>query len=82
MIDAQIPADADELSGNSVPVPVERLQRLEDLEEDVLRQVLGLVVPPDELVGEIEDLAPVLAHDLLPRQLIAAEAALDQQVHR
>ena len=45
-------------------------ERLEDLQEDVLRQVLGLVVPPDELVGEVEHLAPVLADDGLPGDLV------------
>ena len=55
-------------------------ERLEDLEEDVLREVFGLVVPADELVGDVEDLAPVLPDDRLPRGLVAAQAALDQAV--
>ena len=79
MIDAEVAADADE-PGLEVRAPIERVQRLEDLEEDVLRQVLGLVVPADELVGQVEDLAPVLADDLIPRHLIAGEAALDERV--
>ena len=57
-------------------------QRLEDLEEDVLRQVFGLVVLADELVGDVEDLAPVLPDDRLPRRLVAGQALLDQAVGR
>ena len=74
-------ADADQ-PGLEIGAPVERVQRLEDLEEDVLRQVLGLVVLAGELVGDVEDLPPVLADDLFPRLLIAAKAALDQRVDR
>ena len=65
VVDAEIPADADE-PGLEIGAPIERVQRLEDLQEDVLRQVLGLVVPADELVGQVEHLAPVLPDDLLP----------------
>ncbi len=65
VVDAEVAADADQ-PGLEVRAPVERVQRLEDLQEDVLRQVLGLVVPADELVGEVEDLAPVLPDDLVP----------------
>ena len=79
MVDAEVPADADQ-PGLEVGAAVERVQRLEDLEEDVLRQVLGLVVPPDELVGEVEDLAPVLPDDLLPGGLVARQTPLDERV--
>ena len=79
VIDAEVAADADE-PGLEIRAPIERVQRLEDLEEDVLRQILGLVMAADELVGEVEDLAPVLADDLLPRRLIACETALDELV--
>ena len=78
MIDAEIAADADQ-PGLKVRAAIERVERLEDLEEDVLRQILGLVVLADELVGDVEHLAPVLADDLLPRELIALQAALDQR---
>jgi hypothetical protein len=81
VIDAEVAADADD-PGLEVRAPVEGLQRLEDLQEDVLREVLGLVVLADELVGHVEDLAPVLAHDRLPRDLIAAETLLDEAVGR
>ena len=59
-----------------------RLQRLEDLQEDVLRQIFGLVVLADELVGDVEHLAPVLPDDQLPRHLIAGQALLDEAVRR
>ena len=81
VIDAEVAADADQ-PGLEVGAAVERVERLEDLEEDVLRQILGLVVLADELVGDVEHLAPVLADDLLPRLLIAGQAALDQLVDR
>ena len=48
VIDAQVAADADQ-PGLEIGAPVERVQRLEDLEEDVLRQVLGFVVRPVNL---------------------------------
>ena len=81
MIDAQIAADADE-PGLEVRAAIERVQRLEDLQEDILSEIFGLVVPADELVGDVEDLAPVLPDDLLPRGLVAAQAPLDQAVGR
>ena len=55
-------------------------QRLEDLQEDVLGEIFGFVVLADELVGDVEDLAPVLPDDCLPGHLIAAEALLDQRI--
>ena len=58
------------------------MERLENLQEDVLRQVLGLVVLADELVRDVEDLAPVLADDQLPGDLIALQAALNQRLDR
>ena len=81
MIDAEIAADADQ-PRLEVGAAVERVERLVQLEEDVLRQVFGLVVPADELVGDVEDLAPVHADDRFPRRLIAVQAALDDLVDR
>ena len=37
------------------------------LQEDVLRQVLGQIVLANELVRDVEHLAPVQADDRLPR---------------
>ena len=81
VIDAQVAADADQ-PRLEVGAAVERVERLEQLEEDVLRQIFGLVVPADELVGDVEHLAPVQADDRLPRGLIAVQAALDELVDR
>jgi len=39
-------------------------------------------VAADELVRDVEDLAPVQAYDLLPRSLIAVQAALYDLVNR
>jgi hypothetical protein len=80
VVDAQIAADADQ-PGLEVRPPVERVQRLEDLDEDVLRQVLGLVVLAGELVGDVEDLAPVLPDHLAPGILIPRQAPLDERVN-
>jgi hypothetical protein len=55
-------------------------KRLEDLEEDVLRQVFRLIVLADELVGDVEDLPPVQPDDLLPGVLIARQTPFDQLV--
>ena len=79
MIDAQVAADADQ-PGLEVRAAIERVERLEQLQEDVLRQVLGLVVTADELVRDVENLPPVLADDRFPRGLIAAQTALDDLV--
>jgi len=79
VVDAEVAADADQ-PGLKIRATVERVQRLEDLEEDILRQIFGFVVPADKLVGQIEDLAPMLLDNLLPRRLIAFQAALDQLI--
>jgi len=79
VIDAQVAADADD-PRLEIRAPIERRQRLEDLQEDVLREVFGLVVLADELVRDVEDLAPVLPDDLLPGDLIALQAALNQRL--
>ena len=78
MIDAQIPADADQ-PGLEVGAAIEGVERLEDLEEDVLGQVFGLVVLADELVRDVEYLAPMQPDDALPGGLVSAQAALDQR---
>ena len=78
VIDAEVAADADQ-PGLEIRAPVERVERLEDLQEDVLRQILGFVVLADELVRDVEHLAPVLADDQLPGELIALQAALNQR---
>ena len=81
VIDTQVTADADQ-PGLEVRAPIEGIQRLEQLEEDVLREILGLVMPADELVRDVEHPAPIEAHDLVPGALIAVEAALDDRVDR
>jgi hypothetical protein len=81
VVDAQIPADADD-PRLEIGAAIERAQRLEDLEEDVLREIFRLVVLADELVGDVEHFPPVLADDLLPCLLIAAQTLLDQGVRR
>src|SRR5262249_11148765 len=81
MIDAEIPADADQ-PRLEVRAPIERVERLEHLQEDVLRQIFGLLVPADELVRDVEHLAPVLAHDGFPGELIARQAPLNQRLDR
>ena len=81
VVDAQVAADADQ-PRLEVRAPIEGVERLEDLQEDVLRQILGLVVLADELVRDVEDLAPVLPYDLLPGDLIALQAALNQRLGR
>ena len=81
MIDAEVAADADQ-PGLEIRAAIEGVQRLEDLQEDVLRQILGLVVPAGELVGDVEDLAPVLADDLLPRASDRRPGSADQRIDR
>src|SRR5687767_3430556 len=72
VIDAQVPADADDPRLKIRP-PIERAQRLEYLQEDILRQVLGFIVLADELVGDVEDLPPVLSDDGFPRRLVTLQ---------
>jgi hypothetical protein len=79
VVDAQVAADADQ-PGLEVGAAVEGVERLEQLEEDVLRQVLGLVVLADELVGDVEHAPAMLLDDRFPRLLVAGQAALDQLI--
>src|SRR4029453_12221609 len=81
VIDAEIATDADNPRLKIRP-PIERVQRLEDLEKDILRQIFRLVVLADELVRNVEHLPPVLANDRVPGDLIAAQALLDEAVGR
>ena len=78
VIDAEVAADADE-PRLKVRAPVERAERLEDLQEDVLRQVLGFLVPADELVRDVEHLPAVLLDDRIPGELVAVQASLDER---
>src|SRR5690606_13801587 len=79
VVDAEVAADADE-PGLEVGAPIEGMERLEDAQKDVLREVFGLVMTPDEFVGDIEDFPPVQSNDPGPGLLIASQAALDQLV--
>jgi hypothetical protein len=81
VIDAEVATDADQ-PGLEIGAPIERAKRLEHLQKDVLREILGFVVPPDELVRHVEDLAPVLADDPIPGELVAAQALLDERLNR
>src|SRR4026209_495480 len=42
--------------------------------------VFGFVLAPDELVRDVEHLAPVETHDLFPRALITFEATFDERI--
>ena len=55
-------------------------ERPEHLQEDVLREILGLLVRADELVRDVEHAAPVLRDDGLPGALVAFRTALNQLV--
>jgi hypothetical protein len=79
VVDAQVAADADQ-PGLEVGAAIEGVERPEDLQEDVLGEVLGLVVLADELVGDVEDLPPVLPDDGLPGSLVTAQTTLDERV--
>ena len=81
VVDAQVAADTDD-PRLKICATVERVQRLENLQEDVLGQVFGFVVLADELVRDVENLPPVLANDGFPGSLIAAEALLNEAVRR
>jgi hypothetical protein len=65
-----------------VRAAIERIERLEQFEEDVLREIFGEVVTANELVGDVEDPAPVQTYDLLPGGLIAVQALFDDLVDR
>jgi hypothetical protein len=81
VIDAEVAADADQ-PGLEVGPPIERVERLVQFQEHVLGEIFGLVVPAHELVGDVEDLAPVQADDGLPRRLVTVQAAFDDLVGR
>ena len=73
-----VPAHADE-PRLKVRAPVERAERPEHLQENLLGQVLRLVVRADEPVRDVEDLPPVRLDDRIPRRLIAVGRALDDR---
>jgi hypothetical protein len=50
------------------------IERLVHLDENLLCQILGLVHPPREAVGEAEDLAGVESDQLMPGTLVPATA--------
>jgi hypothetical protein len=79
VIDAQVAAHADEPC-LEVRAAVERVERLVQLEEDVLSEVFCLIVTTDELVRDVEHLPSIHADDRFPRGLIAVQAALDDLV--
>jgi hypothetical protein len=81
VVDAQIACDADD-PGLEVRAPIERVERFEDLQEDVLREILRLVVFSDELIRDIEHLTPVLTDHRFPGGLVAAQALLNEAVGR
>ena len=81
MVDAQVAADADQ-PRLEVRAPVEGVERFEQLQKDVLREVFREIVTADKLVRDVEDLAPVQADDLVPCRLVAVEAPLDDVVDR
>jgi hypothetical protein len=81
IVDAEIAAHADEPC-LEVGASIERVQRLEQLDEHVLREILSLFVAAGERVRHVEDHAPVQTNDFIPGSLIAAEAALDDGVDR
>ena len=79
VIDAEVAADADDPRGEVGPA-VERAERLEDLQKDVLRQILGLVVATHERVRDVEHLPAVAADDGVPRRLVSPQAGLVEGV--
>ena len=78
MIDAQVAADADE-PGLKIRAPIERTERLEDLDEDILREVFGFLVASDEFIRDVEDFPPVLLDDRVPGELVALKTSLNER---
>ena len=76
-IDAEVPADPRQ-PGVEAGAAIECGQRPEQLDEDLLGQVLGLVDLRDELVGDVEDPLPVDPDERVPRRRISLETALDE----
>src|SRR5262245_13039046 len=76
-VDAVVPGHAAE-PGGEVGVAMELVEAAEDLQEDLLREILCLVVLAGELVGDVEDLTPVARQDLVPRRVFLPKAALDE----
>ena len=81
MVDAQVAGDADD-PRLEVRTPVERVERLEDLQEDVLGEIFRFVVFSDEFICDVEHLPPVLADHRFPGGLVSTQALLDEGVGR
>ena len=68
VVDAVVPADRIE-PGSEIRGAIEFVERAEDAQKDLLREILRLLVPSREFVRDAEYLAAVTAHDLFPGQL-------------
>src|SRR3990172_8077023 len=77
VVDAIVAGDAGE-PGGKIGVPMELVQAAEDLEEDLLRQVLRLIVLAGELVGDVEHPPPEALDHLLPGRIVLPQASLDE----
>src|SRR4029079_6419200 len=77
--DRQVLAD-DNQPGMEMCAAIERVQRFENFQKNVLRQILGFVVAADQLVSKIEHLATVVTRDRFPRRLVSLQAAGNQLV--
>jgi hypothetical protein len=63
-----------------IGVKIELVERVVNLEEDLLGQVLGLVDAADELIGDVEYAPAVTALELFPGPVVAPKADSNQLV--
>ena len=76
--EAALDAVISAIDSMSTGTEVEGIERSENLEKDVLREIFCDVVFSHELVRDVEHFPPMLFDNQLPRHLITTQTALDQ----
>jgi hypothetical protein len=80
-VEAPVLASVDRDSVNPSPelrVPAKLVDRLENLDEDLLGHVLGLLATPEHSMHQAKDAIAVELHELVERPLVTSDEALDE----
>ena len=79
MVHQKIAGNGGDPGHERAPLHIVGIQRAVHLDEDLLREVLGVIGRPREAIAGVIDSPVVALHNLLPGARIACDAATDQQ---